>query len=143
MTSTARPDSAALADEAYRALIAELSPTLPRCLEPADVKLTSDDLALVLAHFGTTVITEALERDVQPNAPGKVDTYDLLAIRVTMPLNTAITACGLAVMQAVQNYAAQLVYRDVQAFRDANPPRRRESLASEYGVAGLVTGGAL
>lgn len=141
MTSTAE-----LAERAYRDLIADLSPVLPHNLQPSDVKLDAGDLAVVVAaHGGGHFVSEALEADLEPTGAARVDTYDALAVRVAMPLNTAITSCGLAVVTAVQNYAARQVCEDVIAYRDANPPRyrsRREQ-AADYGVASIVTGGVL
>ena len=125
--------------QAYRDLIAELSQELPRWSpDVADVKLDPLDLGVVMAEFGKPgqFIADALEA---VDAKSDQDGYDRLAIRAQSPsLTLAIQGCGLAVLTAVQNYAAQTVLRDVECWRDAEPrPGRRESPEGIRGVSSL------
>lgn len=102
------------ADTAYAALIAELSPILPRCLEPRDITLDQDDIAIVAAKFGAAhFLSDALNHQSENGT----DTIDALAVRMLAPLETAITGCGLAVLTAARDYARQLVFQDVVQYR--------------------------
>jgi len=104
------------AELAYRALIADLSNDLPHCsIDRRDVKLDAADLAIIIAwNGGAHFVAEALN---EPDQHGS-DAIDTLTTRVTLPLDTAIQGCGVAVVKAVHDYAARIVIRDVYAHRD-------------------------
>ena len=104
------------ATAAYRELVADISPRLPmHALRENDVKLAVEELAVVIAHFGGKhFVSEALD---------DTDTFDILAVRVLVPdVGTAAMACGVRVLAAVNHYAASLLIRDVNAYRDRQKP---------------------
>lgn len=110
------------AEQAFNALIEELSPQLPHTgLLPSDVKLTPDDLAIVLAHYGAAdLICDALNHA----SANDRDAIDSIAIRVTMPTDAAVVGCGLAVLTAVQDYATRHVINAVMAHREVSDWQR-------------------
>lgn len=116
-------------EQAFDALIAELSPQLPNSLMPSDVKLTPEDLAIVLAHYGAAeLISDALNHADKNDR----DTIDSLAIRVTMPTDAAVVGCGLAVVSAVTDYAARHVYNAIQTHREVQDWQREQDRLDPY-----------
>ena len=108
-----------LQEQTYQQLVRSLSRELPlHGLTQQDVfhALPQSDMAVIIGyHGGNQFVVDALE--VQ--SPRGLDCYDSLAVRCGFSdLDSAIAGTGAAVMTAIHNYAAKLVYREVLIQRD-------------------------
>jgi hypothetical protein len=97
----------------YREMIANLSDKLPaHQLEPKDIHLKPAELSKLFAYYDAAqTVCEGIE-----DSRG----FDLIAELITQTDNTSPVALyvGVAVLNAIHQYAAKLACNDVLAIRD-------------------------